>query len=117
MSNSTYLSPGVRDLLLSPSNSTETNEDFLRLNSVSIDEIRRCLIPTDYRTSVLQLNEKVLPQIEQMFSKTTDEEFRNFYGEEKFSGWLSNANVKNKKKSLSRFEYSVINFRTGKNVR
>ncbi|CAF4899339.1 unnamed protein product [Rotaria sp. Silwood1] len=92
MSNSTYLSPGVRELLLSVSlvkNYTENDQD-----QISINKIRQCLsvgeMGIDYLESIRRLDVKILPQIEYIFNQMTIEQFQSSYNNDLYCGWLKN---------------------------
>ncbi len=97
MTNTTYLSPGIRELLLSVSstiNSEENDQDQL-----SINKIRQCLIvdginEIDYLKSVRRLDVKILPKIEYMFNQMNIEQFQSFYDNDHYCGWLKNRKVK-----------------------
>ncbi|CAF4277485.1 unnamed protein product [Rotaria socialis] len=92
MTSCTYLSPGVRELLLSAS-AVATSEKSEN-DQLSIDKIRQCLsvgdTGIDYLESVRRLDVKILPQIEQMFNRMTIEEFRSTYDNDHYCGWLKN---------------------------
>ncbi|CAF4907847.1 unnamed protein product [Rotaria sp. Silwood1] len=92
MSNSTYLSPGVRELLLSVSlvkNYTENDQD-----QISINKIRQCLsvgeMGIDYLESIRRLDVKIFPQIEYIFNQMTIEQFQSSYNNDLYCGWLKN---------------------------
>ncbi|CAF3510753.1 unnamed protein product [Adineta steineri] len=90
MTNTTYLSPGVRQLLLSVSSTSNCKEN----NHLSIDDIRQCLCVEEtginYQESIRRLDMKVLPQIEHFFDQMTIEQFRSYYDNDYYCGWLKN---------------------------
>ncbi|CAF4438748.1 unnamed protein product, partial [Rotaria magnacalcarata] len=92
MTSCTYLSSGVRELLLSAS--AVTTSENSESDQLSIDKIRQCLSVGDtginYLESVRRLDVKILPQIEQMFNRVTIEEFRSTYDNDHYCGWLKN---------------------------
>ncbi|CAF4377420.1 unnamed protein product, partial [Rotaria magnacalcarata] len=92
MTSCTYLSSGVRELLLSAS--AVTTSEKSESDQLSIDKIRQCLSVGDtginYLESVRRLDVKILPQIEQMFNRVTIEEFRSTYDNDHYCGWLKN---------------------------
>ena len=111
MSCTTYLSPGVRELLCSVSPSTLGKEGSGRY---SIDEIRQCLVVggnhprfwlsdfearsvdmgIDYRESVRRLDKEVLPGIEQMFHRMTMDQFQSTYDNDQHCGWMTQRRVR-----------------------
>ncbi|CAF0824251.1 unnamed protein product [Rotaria sordida] len=92
MANSTYLSPSVRELLLSVSSVTNYKENDQ--DQLSIDKIRQCLsvgeMGIDYLESVRRLDMKILPQIEYMFNQMTIEQFKSYYDNDYYCRWLKN---------------------------
>ncbi|UJR22525.1 hypothetical protein I4U23_025574 [Adineta vaga] len=93
MIDSTYLSSGIRELLLSvsPAVLCETNE---YRDQPSIEEIRQCLVieesEINYLESVRRLDVKVLRQIETLFNQMSIEQFQSSYDNNHYCGWLKN---------------------------
>jgi len=48
----------------------------------------------DYLESVRRLDVKILPRIEYMFNQMDIEQFRSFYDNDHYCGWLKNRKVK-----------------------
>lgn len=48
----------------------------------------------DYLESVRRLDMKILPRIEYMFNQMSIEQFRSFYDNDHYCGWLKNRKVK-----------------------
>ncbi|CAF1652915.1 unnamed protein product, partial [Adineta ricciae] len=90
MINITYLSPGVRDLLLSVSPFESGNTPY----EPSIEEIRQCIVIDEsginYRESVRRLDKRILPQIETLFKQMNEEKFRSSYDNDRHCLWLTN---------------------------
>ncbi|CAF0837554.1 unnamed protein product [Adineta ricciae] len=90
MINTTYLSPGVRDLLLSVSPFESGNTPY----EPSIEEIRQCIVIDEsginYRESVRRLDKRILPQIETLFKQMNEETFRSSYDNDRHCRWLTN---------------------------
>ncbi|CAF3162351.1 unnamed protein product [Rotaria sp. Silwood2] len=92
MTNTTYLSSGVRELLLSVSSVTNYKENDQ--DQLSIEKIRQCLsveeMGINYLESVRRLDVKILSEIEFMFNKMTIEQFQSYYDNDYYCGWLKN---------------------------
>jgi hypothetical protein len=93
MTNTTYLSSGVRELLFSVSSTMNSEE-----NDLSINKIRQCLSigdidSIDYLESVRRLDRIILPKIEYIFNQMTIEQFRSIYDNDYYCSWIKNRKV------------------------
>lgn len=112
MSSTTYLSPSVRELLLSVSSRSDRGADASD-QSPSIDAVRQCVIihgmiglsvdcskvnlsldsAIDYLESVRRLDAHILPLMQHLFDRMTMEQFRAAYENDHFCGWLTDREV------------------------
>jgi hypothetical protein len=90
----TYLSAGVRTLLLSVSSASGPIDDA----SITIDEIRRSIVVhqdgnLDYNATVRQLDEQILPRLQHLFQRCSNEQCRQLFDQPRFCHWLTDKEV------------------------